>query len=646
MRELRRAPLLASLGMTLVLVASAGSVMAQPQAAHLVVQGPLDLDGPSSLRVNGAALALRGSGTPDFDQLRFTFHAANVLATFTTIEEQCVATPSLGFVALPALTDRPQRLAVDEVLGLVPDVPAPVPRVADPALRSGLSLARSAAGTLNGVLDAGVDSLTRTSASPLPDAPCLYWGPGSHRKAIELTDAVLEVTPSDGDYTIFWDGRAAEDEPRGAATLDAGSASARLLTESEFIQVRNEQTPSSWTAAPTQRIESGWVRTESAEGSGAVLGTGSVLLFRAHATLRGLNAEGEAVERVFETGESRDSSLPGPTGHTIKFLEVAAEGVAGHYRSPAGVRLYGEQVQADLDGALAIPDARGTLSSEAGTHDIEGGRLVLEGALQFTLRAAEAAKQSGTPGAPEAPQTPGDQSADGAMLLDMGGDITAASAGPAPQQDEFPTAMATTAAAVSVFAALAGALAYFWPTLKFLVAPLYTRIAPDAVLAHGARENIYRLIKDEPGIHAHEVASRLSLGWGTTVYHLKLLEKNSLVVSRHEGRYKRFFVTGDQRLQHQGAVALLRNPTSRSIAGVVAAQPGLIQKQVCEALGLSPSLASWHLQRLEAAGVVRAERVGRSVRYAPGLAWHELQLLDAPRAPPAAVGPAPAGPVA
>lgn len=173
----------------------------------------------------------------------------------------------------------------------------------------------------------------------------------------------------------------------------------------------------------------------------------------------------------------------------------------------------------------------------------------------------------------------------------------------------------------------AGLAALFWPALKVAVAPLYSRISKDAVLAHGSRENIYRLVQEHPGIHAHEVAERLDLAWGTAIHHLRLLEQNGLLTAYRDGRYKRFFVVGDQRLQQKEAVGLLRNDTARRIVQAVAERPGLIQKDVCDALGVSSSLATWHLQRLAEAGLVIAQRRGRVVHYEPGPAWRALRDL-------------------
>lgn len=192
---------------------------------------------------------------------------------------------------------------------------------------------------------------------------------------------------------------------------------------------------------------------------------------------------------------------------------------------------------------------------------------------------------------------------------------------PPPGQD----LLAGAAGVAGVLALGAGLAALFWPALKVALAPLYSRISKDAVLLHGSRENIYRLVKENPGIHAHEVAERLDLAWGTAIHHLKLLEQNGLLTSYRDGRYKRFFLVGDQRLAQKEAVALLRNDTARRIVEAVVGRPGLIQKDVCEALGVSSSLATWHLQRLAEAGLVLAHRRGRVVHYEPGPAWGALR---------------------
>lgn len=140
-----------------------------------------------------------------------------------------------------------------------------------------------------------------------------------------------------------------------------------------------------------------------------------------------------------------------------------------------------------------------------------------------------------------------------------------------------------------------------------------------------ARARILRLIREEPGIHNRSIARSLALSRGTTSYHLHLLERRGIVVADPAGRYRRYFAASDPRIHHKAAIHLLRHPTARAIAELVAARPGLIQKDLCQALGLLPSRASWHLRRLEQAQVVAARRTGQRVHYRAGPAWEEAE---------------------
>ncbi len=176
--------------------------------------------------------------------------------------------------------------------------------------------------------------------------------------------------------------------------------------------------------------------------------------------------------------------------------------------------------------------------------------------------------------------------------------------------------------------ALAAAILYYWPRLKFalagLLAPMYTRIEKNNMLEHGTRENIYGLIQTNPGIHAHEISTRTEIGWGTAVHHLRMMENARLIVSKRSGRYKRFYLSAGIAPAQKEAYGVLRNDTTRGIAQYVAEHPGCIQKEVCEAFGIQPSLTSWHMGKLEGANLVKKVREGRKVHYYSGPGWNEV----------------------
>lgn len=174
-------------------------------------------------------------------------------------------------------------------------------------------------------------------------------------------------------------------------------------------------------------------------------------------------------------------------------------------------------------------------------------------------------------------------------------------------------------------AALAGAgfLAYFWSSIKAwgmrsLLVPaigLYARVTHAEVFDNAVREQIYAAIRSRPGISASDLAKQASVSWGTTIYHLEVLEQNRMVSSLRKGRHRRYFENGADLNASKDVVALLQNPVTASIAQQIRVAPGTTQKDLAHATGMSPQALHWHLVRLVEAGLVRKERAGRFVKH-------------------------------
>ncbi len=153
----------------------------------------------------------------------------------------------------------------------------------------------------------------------------------------------------------------------------------------------------------------------------------------------------------------------------------------------------------------------------------------------------------------------------------------------------------------------------------FAPAPLFTRFSKDTVLEHPKREELWTYIVSHPGACLPDLCDATGLSRTAVTHHLRLMEKQHLIVSMRHGRTRHFFQNGGRFGSHaKEAYAVLQNERSHEIAQCVASEPGLIQKKVCDALGMEASVAHWHLRRLQDAGLVDARRDGRTVRYFPG----------------------------
>ena len=144
---------------------------------------------------------------------------------------------------------------------------------------------------------------------------------------------------------------------------------------------------------------------------------------------------------------------------------------------------------------------------------------------------------------------------------------------------------------------------------------LYARVGRAEVFENAVRERIFLAIKERPGLSASDLAKLAGVSWGTTIYHLEVLEQNRMVTSLRKGRHRRYVENGAQLVASKEVVAILQNPVTANVAKLVQLAPGMTQKDLAGALHMSPQALHWHLRRLAGAGVVRKQREGRVVRH-------------------------------
>lgn len=194
---------------------------------------------------------------------------------------------------------------------------------------------------------------------------------------------------------------------------------------------------------------------------------------------------------------------------------------------------------------------------------------------------------------------------------------------------ETPTVLLAAAAAGASFVGLYGA----WRILKWtgLAAflPLYSHISDDEILDDPNRAAIYRLIQAEAGISTKDVAERLGLAWGTVTHHLGKLEKRRFVVSKKYGKYRRYFANGSGGTEKKDELAVLRLDRTGDVAALIQANPGVTQKAVSIALGVSSSTILWHVKRLEEVRLVTKVREGKLVRYYPAEGLNGATVIPA-----------------
>jgi DNA-binding transcriptional ArsR family regulator len=307
----------------------------------------------------------------------------------------------------------------------------------------------------------------------------------------------------------------------------------------------------------------------------------------------------------FDTGRSSSHALttalpfgtplePLKQSHTqFAVLEVKDARLALRAIGPEGQQVTPySSTTVEVDGAVEAPALLGSFQMNGEKVQISGDPARMEG--QFTMN-------------------PKSHSGQDKAVFAVDGSVEKLTVG--TQQFRADNTM-TQAAGIALL--LTGAGAAVWQVAKSgLLVPLYAKLTRRKVLDQSTRQQVHDKIHSDPGCTTRSVAKALGISWSTAAYHLRVLRHMGMITSKRQGRHEHFFVTGESSQVEQVVKAVLQNPTTRKIANLIAMNPGIIQKDVCEQLKIAPSTASDHLKRLREAGAVREERQWRTRAYHP-----------------------------
>lgn len=317
------------------------------------------------------------------------------------------------------------------------------------------------------------------------------------------------------------------------------------------------------------------------------------------------NVQHSEGSRTIETGESREGTTSDvvPAGlpvdplvrhrsvYAVLELEDARLALKAVGTGSEIVAPY-DALRIDVNGSVEAPSLLGVVQMDDQLVRMQGDAARMEG--EFTMK-------------PTSPK------GDGKAAFSFQGDVQTIKVG----QDEY-RSEADVKKAAGMAIALAGVGAVLWHVAKSgVLVPLYAKLTRRKVLDQATRQQVHDKVREDPGCTTRSVSSALGISWSTAAYHLRVLRHMDLITAKRQGRHDHYFITGESTQSQQVVQAALQNPTTRRIARLVADRPGIIQKDVCEALGISPSTASDHLKRLRESGAVREERQWRTRAYYP-----------------------------
>ena len=131
-----------------------------------------------------------------------------------------------------------------------------------------------------------------------------------------------------------------------------------------------------------------------------------------------------------------------------------------------------------------------------------------------------------------------------------------------------------------------------------------------------ASERARRLVEEYPGLHLRELARRLDLDVRAARHHLNRLEKSGYVSVLRFGRFMRYFPRKEkdqaEMVDRKDKVLLghLRNSIALSLVIHLISSGPTRLADLSAKVKISPSRASFHLRKLERAGIVVRRKDG------------------------------------
>lgn len=135
------------------------------------------------------------------------------------------------------------------------------------------------------------------------------------------------------------------------------------------------------------------------------------------------------------------------------------------------------------------------------------------------------------------------------------------------------------------------------------------------VLELEIRRKIYNHIRNSPGLHERELARELNIALSTLDYHLYYIKQRGLIRSKQDGRYTRYYISGDVGIKEGKVLSVLRQKVTRRIIIFLLLNPNATHKEVTQHIGLARSTITFHLNKLTDLDIISQTPKGRQIEY-------------------------------
>lgn len=139
----------------------------------------------------------------------------------------------------------------------------------------------------------------------------------------------------------------------------------------------------------------------------------------------------------------------------------------------------------------------------------------------------------------------------------------------------------------------------------------YHRLSKEDVFENENRQEIIKIILNNPGIHYNLILKQSKLPSGQLQWHLNILSQYGVIKREKVGRYLVFYpVLNDDNFQKTENV-FTRSPTTMKIYNIITKEPGICSSNIAKKLKLQRNSVKYHIDKLLAEDYISSVQNGR-----------------------------------
>ena len=123
-------------------------------------------------------------------------------------------------------------------------------------------------------------------------------------------------------------------------------------------------------------------------------------------------------------------------------------------------------------------------------------------------------------------------------------------------------------------------------------------IIKEDILNLEKRQNLYKFILKNPGLHLRELSRRLKIPITTLKYHLRFLKKFDLIEERYTGQCKQIYISGKMSKEDKQLLALFKEKIPCRIFIYLLFRFTFSRKELSKELEESPARISYHIKKM------------------------------------------------